>query len=87
MGAETVLLGQQGQAWGDLTVKASCPPRYVSSEWPAEVEGDLAWGPASFASEDDYTLVLNEDEVAEVRSGLQHFNGWFRNCHYRRVML
>ncbi|EAQ84189.1 hypothetical protein CHGG_10593 [Chaetomium globosum CBS 148.51] len=76
MGAETVLLGQQGQAWGNLAVKANCPPRYVpvSTEWPVKLEGDLAWGPASFASEDDYTLVLTEDEVLEVRSGLQHFN-------------
>jgi hypothetical protein len=76
MGVETVLLGQQGQTWGDLTVKANCPPRYipVSSEWPVEMEGDLAWGPASFGSEDEYTLVLSESDVSEVRSGLQHFN-------------
>jgi hypothetical protein len=80
MGAETILLGQQGQTWGDLAVKANCTPRYVpvSHEWPAEVEGDLAWGPTSFASEDDYTLTLTESEVDEVRSGLQHFNGKFQ---------
>ncbi|KAL2185634.1 hypothetical protein L209DRAFT_766348 [Thermothelomyces heterothallicus CBS 203.75] len=71
-----VLLGQQGQAWPDLAIKSSCAPRYflVSYTWPAAMEGDMAWGPASFNSEDDYTLTLTEDEVLEVKSGLEHFN-------------
>jgi len=76
MGAEAILLGKQGQAWTDLAVKANCTPRYfpISQEWPAEMEGDLAWGPTSFASEDDYTLTLSGSEVSEVRDGLHHFN-------------
>jgi hypothetical protein len=77
MGAETLLLGHQGQDWGALTVKPNCTPRYfpISHEWPAEAQGDLAWGPASFASQDDYTLTLSETDISEIRSGLQHFNG------------
>jgi hypothetical protein len=80
MGAETILFGQQAQGWGALTVKSNCTPRYfpVSSSWPAEVKGDLAWGPTSFASPDDYTLTLSESELLEIRAGLQHFNGRFR---------
>jgi hypothetical protein len=79
MGAETVLLGPQAQTWGEFKVKANCTSRYspITGEWPATMEGDLAWGAASFASEDDYTLTLTESEVSEVRSGLQHFNGGF----------
>lgn len=79
MGAETVLLEPQAQAWGELTVKANCTARYlpITNEWPAKMEGGLAWGPASFTSDDDYTLTLTESEVLEVRSGLQHFNGRF----------
>jgi hypothetical protein len=84
MGAETILLGPQAQAWGEFTVKANCTSRYlpITGEWPATMEGDLAWGAASFASEDDYTLTLTESEVSEVRCGLQHFNGRFpgRSC-------
>ncbi|KAK4102453.1 Clavaminate synthase-like protein, partial [Parathielavia hyrcaniae] len=77
MGAETILLGHQGQDWSALAVKANCTPRYfpISHGWPAEVEGDLAWGPSSFTSDDDYTLTLDEADISEIRSGLQHFNG------------
>ncbi|KAK4155269.1 hypothetical protein C8A00DRAFT_13670 [Chaetomidium leptoderma] len=76
MGVETILLGPQAQGWGNLKVKANCTARYypISHKWPAEMEGDLAWGPASFGSEDDYTLTLTESEISEVRSALQHFN-------------
>ncbi|KAL2146815.1 hypothetical protein VTI28DRAFT_2296 [Corynascus sepedonium] len=76
MGAEAILLGQQAQAWPDLTVKTNCTPRYfpVSHAWPAAIEGDMTWGPASFNSEDDYTLTLSEGEISEVKSGLAYFN-------------
>ncbi|KAL2197003.1 hypothetical protein P885DRAFT_68900 [Corynascus similis CBS 632.67] len=72
----SILLGQQAQAWPDLTVKTNCTPRYfpVSHAWPAAIEGDMAWGPASFSSEDDYTLTLSEGEISEVKSGLAYFN-------------
>ncbi len=76
MGAETILLRPQERCWGELTVKLNCNSHYLpgTNGWPASVEGDLAWGPTSFESEDDFTLTLTEDEVAEVRSGLEHFN-------------
>ncbi|KAL2134171.1 hypothetical protein VTI74DRAFT_870 [Chaetomium olivicolor] len=76
MGAETILLEQQGRGWGNLEVKTNCTPRYfpITHQWPAKMEGELAWGPTSFASPVDYTLTLSEDEISEVRSGLQHFN-------------
>jgi hypothetical protein len=76
MGAETILLGPQGHEF-NLSLKENCTLRYVpvTEQWPTEVQGDLVWGPSSFASPDDYTLTLTEQEVSEVRSGLQHFNG------------
>jgi hypothetical protein len=76
MGAETIHLEQPEQGWGNFTLKTNCTPRFspVSHEWPLEVEGDLAWDPASFPSEEDYTLTLSENDVSEVKSGLQHFN-------------
>ncbi|KAL2258489.1 hypothetical protein VTK26DRAFT_8180 [Humicola hyalothermophila] len=75
MGAETILLLPQEQNVADLTLK-TCTPRYVpiTHNWPARMEGGLAWGPDSFASEDDYTLTLTNEEVSEVKDGLQHFN-------------
>lgn len=76
MGVEAVLHAQQAQTWPELTIKSSCAPRYfpVSHQWPAVMEGDMAWSPASFKSEDDYTLTLTEEEVSEVKAGLEHFN-------------
>ncbi len=76
MGGETLLLRPEGQSWGNLTVKTNCTPRYrsVTHDWPAAVEGDLAWGPASFDSEADFTLSMTEGEVSEVRLALEHFN-------------
>ncbi|KAJ4286401.1 hypothetical protein N0V88_008024 [Collariella sp. IMI 366227] len=38
------------------------------------MDGELVWGADSISSPDDYTLTLNEDEISEVRAGLQHFN-------------
>jgi hypothetical protein len=77
MGAETILLGQQGQGWNRLALKPNCAPRYfpISHGWPAEVQGELIWGPTSFASEDDYILTLGDEEIQEIRAGLEHFNG------------
>jgi hypothetical protein len=81
MGVETVLLGSQGPSWQNLNLKPNCAPRYfpISHDWPAAVEGDLAWGPTSFGSEDDFTLTLTESEVAEVKCGLEHFNSTIRS--------
>ncbi|KAK4238377.1 hypothetical protein C8A03DRAFT_43887 [Achaetomium macrosporum] len=75
MGVETVLLGPQGRDF-NLALKGNYTLRHVpvTQQWPTEVGGDLAWGPSSFASPDDYTLTLTEREIAEVRSALQHFN-------------
>lgn len=79
MSTETILLGQQQWGLGNLklNLKANRTPRYlpVSHEWPAEMAGDLVWGPTSFGSEGDYTLTLSEDDIFEVKAGLQHFNG------------
>ena len=77
MGAETILLGPQEQGWVDLTLKTKCTPRYIpiTHDWPAQMEGGLVWGPESFASEEDYTLIFTEEEVSEVKAGLEHFNG------------
>ena len=76
MGAETLLLRPDGQSWENLTVKTNCAHRYRSAthDWPAAVEGDLAWGPAAFDSEADFTLTMTESEVSEVRLALEHFN-------------
>ena len=76
MGAETVLLHPGGQSWENLTVKPNCTPRYrsVTHDWPAAVEGDLVWGPASFDCEADFTLTMTERELSEVRLALEHFN-------------
>lgn len=76
MAAETIIL-EHPPAWGDIRLKTDCTLRYIpiSHEWPAEVTGELAWGPASFCSEEDYTLTLSDDEVSEVKSALRYFNG------------
>lgn len=76
MGAQTVLLQHQ-PVWGDSKFTTTCTLRYVpvSHEWPAQVTGELAWGPSSFRSVEDYTLTLNDAEVSEVKSALRHFNG------------
>lgn len=52
-------------------------PAVRVDEWPDRIQGDSAWEPADFASEADYTLFLSQDEVAEVRAALLHFNSRF----------
>ncbi|KAL1842469.1 hypothetical protein VTJ49DRAFT_5206 [Mycothermus thermophilus] len=75
MGVETVLLEEQPQVWRNLAVKADRAADHfpITHTWPAKLEGPLVWRPDSFVSEDDYTLALTEDEIAEVRAGLKHF--------------
>ncbi len=43
-------------------------------EWPKALGADLAWEPADFENEADYTLNLSKEEASEVRAALQHFN-------------
>ncbi|KAK0706127.1 hypothetical protein B0T26DRAFT_654883 [Lasiosphaeria miniovina] len=75
MGVETVLPKGAGNAWGAPQLKTSTLSRVPNpQEWPEPMRGDLAWGPTSFASEHDYALTLNDDDVSEVRAALQHFN-------------
>ncbi|KAK4167462.1 hypothetical protein QBC43DRAFT_142238 [Cladorrhinum sp. PSN259] len=78
MGAETVLLQyKEERTWGPLVLKgavASCHEFIDTSEWPAQVEGELIWNSTTFNSEDDYIVVLNDKEVLEVKSALHHFN-------------
>ncbi|KAK3320449.1 hypothetical protein B0T19DRAFT_387052 [Cercophora scortea] len=44
-----------------------------TTNWPTVVEGDIAWEPTDFTSEQDYTLVLSSDEISEVEAALEHF--------------
>lgn len=46
-------------------------------EWPRELKKDLAWEPSSFQSEADYTLVLSNEEISEIRMALKYFNGMY----------
>ena len=71
MGVEAIVPDILGQAWQSLLLKPNAPS---TQEWPAKMRGGLCWGSASFRSEEDFTLVLNYDEVCEVRTALQHFN-------------
>lgn len=77
MGKEAIFLEEHktGKTWGNLELKPSTLAYGASThEWPAEMKGDLCWGPQSFRSGEDLALVLTEDEVSEVRAGLRHFN-------------
>ncbi|KAK0634456.1 hypothetical protein B0T17DRAFT_586269 [Bombardia bombarda] len=73
---KVVLPEGAAHTWRDLGLKSNASP-YVhrSSDWPTEVMGDISWDSTSFASDEDFTLVLSKDDVVEVRAGLQHFNG------------
>lgn len=79
MGAETTLLEPLQLIWAPLVLKADPAPiprdnSVVNThEWPAKMAGELAWSPADFASEDDFTLTLNDAEILEVKSALKHW--------------
>lgn len=72
MGVETAVPTLPGQAWGSLRLK---PSNTDTREWPNQMEGDACWDSSTFQSEEDFILVLDEDEVAEVRGAVRHFNG------------
>jgi hypothetical protein len=44
------------------------------STWPEEMHGELAWDSTSFPDEQDHTWILDENEKAEIRAALRHFN-------------
>lgn len=74
---ETAPSGRES-VWANLQLRQKEPLRSIRpQEWPAELKGALAWEPSSFASVEDYALVLSQDEVSEVHSALEHFNGGF----------
>ncbi|KAK3898982.1 hypothetical protein C8A05DRAFT_46842 [Staphylotrichum tortipilum] len=74
--AITVLLTEREVGWGGLAVKEGCVARCLppSHDWPAQMTGDLVWDATSFQSANDYTLMMTDAEVAEVKAGLRHFN-------------
>ncbi|KAK4182650.1 hypothetical protein QBC35DRAFT_478880 [Podospora australis] len=84
MGAETILLEHLQITWAPLVLKAGpvkkevkkfFPPGHVvdTREWPAKMEGKLAWGPTDFASDDDISMTFTKDELAEIRKAVEHF--------------
>jgi hypothetical protein len=43
-------------------------------EWPKVLQSDLAWEFTNFESEKDYTLILTENDIQEIKYAIQHFN-------------
>lgn len=77
MGAEVILFEGQEREWGTGNLKLrTTPPGHApdTREWPTEVKGGLCWDSSSFQHEQDYTLALDGDEVAEVKVAVRHFN-------------
>lgn len=76
MGVEAVLPRGGQKPRVDLSLKTNALPDITRcSEWPAQMKGELCWEPTTFKSKEDFTLTLTEEELAEVRAALQHFNG------------
>ncbi|KAK3989621.1 hypothetical protein QBC44DRAFT_82598 [Cladorrhinum sp. PSN332] len=78
MGAETILLqSKEQQTWGPLVFKGTYASYHGSTdtrEWPARIEGELVWDSTTFNSGDDFLVILNDDEILEVKAALHHFN-------------
>ncbi|KAK5658455.1 hypothetical protein OQA88_1844 [Cercophora sp. LCS_1] len=75
MGPEIVATVQVPLQWGHLQLKTG------TDGWPAEVRGDLCWDSSTFQSEEDFTLILTDDEVAEVGTALRNLKELGREGH------
>jgi hypothetical protein len=53
-----------------------------TNEWPKRLHADMAWEPGSFASKEDYTVSLTNNDISEIRDAVRHFNSMSR--HVRR---
>ncbi|KAK4455198.1 hypothetical protein QBC34DRAFT_445463 [Podospora aff. communis PSN243] len=71
MGVETTVPAVPERAWGSLRLKPSSPD---TRDWPARMGGDACWGPSTFRSNNDFVFTLSQDDVAEVRGAVRHFN-------------
>lgn len=69
MGPETTAAIQAPIDWESLALKP------ITAEWPAQVQGDLCWDSSTFQSVEDFTLILTDDDVAEVGAALRAFKG------------
>jgi hypothetical protein len=50
-------------------------------DFPKEISGDLAWTGADFTSEDDFTVHLSADDIAEINAAVKHFLGTNSHQH------
>jgi len=72
MGLEALVLPSLvEQAWSGLQPEVMTAR---AQDWPAQLRGELVWGPESFRSEDQFILTLNEEEISEIQDALENFN-------------
>jgi len=71
MGVETAVPTLLGASWGSLRLK---PSNSDTRDWPTRMDGDACWDSQTFQGDGEFVLVLNQDEISEVRAAVRHFN-------------
>lgn len=60
------------------------PPIVNVDAWPQHFDSPMAWTGQDFRDSSTYTYYLSPDEVLEIDSGLEHFQGPYSNLHLSR---
>jgi hypothetical protein len=54
-------------------------PKEVPVGWPESLNHPLAWTGVDFHNEESYIHRLSDDEISDIKTALDYFNGMFRN--------
>ena len=48
-------------------------PTTLPAGWPSKITSERVWSGSDFKSEDDYTVKLSQEDIAEIESALEYF--------------
>ena len=55
--------------------------------WPTAVDSTLAWDGAKFRNDEQYTYVLDTDEIVEIEAAMAHFKGRGKPIPYNQYQM